>query len=237
VPDRDLHDLLTRAYCDLMSLAAHEFRTPASVIAGYLRMLQKETAPALSARDAKMIDEAAKSCARMVALIEELSEVAKLDSGRSVVGREPFDLFSLTTTLAGDTHEAADRGVHLQVRHASLAAPVAGDPARMRQAFSSFYRAVLREQPTATTIVADHALVPDAGRLFAQVAIGREDRLPEALASKTTTFDEARGGLGLALPIARRVIERHGGSVCSPLQDLKEPGVRNAIVVRVPVRQ
>ena len=81
-------DPLVRAYSELISLAAHEFRTPASVIAGYLRMLQKEIGPTLAERDAKMIDEAAKSCARMVALIEELSEVAKLDDGRVVVAAE-----------------------------------------------------------------------------------------------------------------------------------------------------
>src|SRR5262249_54075067 len=42
---------------DLLSLAVHEFRTPASVIGGYLRMLQRDVEP-LTPRQRKMVDEA-----------------------------------------------------------------------------------------------------------------------------------------------------------------------------------
>ena len=46
------------------------------VVGGYLRMLQRDTAMPLSERQRKMIDEAEKSCARLVALIAELSEIS-----------------------------------------------------------------------------------------------------------------------------------------------------------------
>jgi hypothetical protein len=50
------------------------------------------------------------------------------------------------------------------------------------------------------------------------VAIGDEAVLPDlerGAASPPPEFDEWRGGLGLALPVARRVIEAHGGAVWS----------------------
>ncbi len=234
--DSNHADVVVQGYAELLSLAAHEFRTPASVLAGYLRMLQKGQDPPLADRDAKMVDEAAKSCARMVALIEELSEVAKLDDGRIGMVTTPMDLFELTAETAGGTHEARDRGVELVVRRTPEAAPILGDANRLRHAFTHFYRAVLREQPTAAPVIADHRLIRDRTRAFALITIGRDSRLDEAIASSPGVFDEARGGLGLALPIARRVVERHGGAVWSPLKDLKEPGVRNAIVVRIPLR-
>ena len=65
------------SYPQLLSLAVHEFRTPASVVGGYLRMLQRDTESTLSDRQRKMIDEAEKSCARLVAIVAELSDVGE----------------------------------------------------------------------------------------------------------------------------------------------------------------
>ena len=84
---------LRESYSRLLSLAVHEFRTPASVVGGYLRMLQRDANEQLSDRQRKMIDEAEKSCARLVSLISELSEISKLDSGTAPFKDEPIDLF------------------------------------------------------------------------------------------------------------------------------------------------
>ena len=104
------------SYARLLSLAVHEFRTPASVVGGYLRMLQRDTAQPLNERQRKMIDEAEKSCARLVALINELSEISKLDAGTAAVKQDTFDLFQIVREVAAGVHEAQDREVHLAVR-------------------------------------------------------------------------------------------------------------------------
>src|SRR6476660_638426 len=65
-------------YSHLLSLAAHEFRTPASVVGGYLRMLQKDTESPLSERQQKMVDEAVNPCTGIGGIVAELSENAKL---------------------------------------------------------------------------------------------------------------------------------------------------------------
>ena len=78
------------SYAQLLSLAVHEFRTPASVVGGYLRMLQRDTDAPLSERQRRMIDEAERSCQRLVALIGELSEIQKLDADLIQSGRAGF---------------------------------------------------------------------------------------------------------------------------------------------------
>jgi len=60
----------------LMSLVAHELRSPGAVVAGYLRLLAKNTAPGLTEPERKMIDEANKSCGRLLHIAQELSELA-----------------------------------------------------------------------------------------------------------------------------------------------------------------
>ena len=114
------------SYPKLISLAVHEFRTPASVVGGYLRMLQRDTETPLGDRQRKMIDEAEKSCARLVALIAELSEVGKIDDGH-IAGDQATDLFPLVAEVAGSVHEADERDVRLEVRGRRAGAPMAGD--------------------------------------------------------------------------------------------------------------
>lgn len=199
-----------------MSLAVHELRTPASVIAGYLRMLLRDTEHPLSDRQRKMAEEAEKSCARLSALIAELSDLAKLDGGLLTLAKGRVDLFRLTSDVAGSVHEAADRGVQLKLLGATSGALLTGDEARLKAAIDAIFRAILREQAQAVTIAVDRRLVSAKGSSTAVVVVAPEESVQLAYEAQPGPFDDKRGGLGLLLPMARRVIESHGGRIWSP---------------------
>jgi len=139
----------------LVSLAVHEFRTPASVVGGYLRMLQRDADPPLSERQRHMVDEAEKSCARLVAIVAELSDLGKLDSGTITLARQPLDLFALVAEVAELVHEGRDRGIGLEVRGPRAGAPMVGDATRLRAAFDAIFRAIAREKPGPATVVVE----------------------------------------------------------------------------------
>lgn len=224
------------AYARLLSLAVHEFRTPASVVGGYLRMLQRDTDPPLSDRQRKMVDEADKAYARIVAIVNEMSDVSKIDSGSAVFNNEAFDLFHLIGGVAKEMHEAVERDVHLKPSGQAAGAVMVGDRTRMAAAFSAFFQAILREQPAAVTIAVDCRIVQEGGTSAAMVLISRERDVQQSYKAAPTAFDELRGGLGLALPVARRVIERHGGKVWAPaLADADTNPGRAAIAVSLPL--
>jgi two-component system, NarL family, sensor histidine kinase EvgS len=225
---------LVQAYAELISLAVHELRTPASVMAGYLRMLQLASTPPLDAKQLKMVDEAARSCARMVALFDELSDIGKIDDGRLTLSAETIDLFQVVDDVAGDTREAADRGVRLEVRGDPGPAWLRGDARRLRASLGAFCRAVLREQPTEVVVVIDRRLTRQAGK-HARIVIAREQDVEIAAAEPLGVLDEKRGGMGLALPLARRVIAGHGGAVWSPLGYSSEAGKKSAIALQLPL--
>jgi signal transduction histidine kinase len=220
-------------FAELLSLAVHEFRTPASVVSGYLRMLQRDESAPLSDRQRKMIDEAAKAFARMMELVNEISDIGKLDDGRLALQQTPLDLFALVDEVAKETHEAEDRGVRLEVRGAASGAPLRGDAPRLRAALSALFRAVLREQPAACVVVAERRLSDEAQS--AMIAIALEGQVADAFTASRVPFDDKRGGMGLVLPLARRIIERHGGEIWSQPSASGEPVARSGIVVRLPV--
>jgi signal transduction histidine kinase len=204
------------AYPQLLSLAVHEFRTPASVVGGYLRMLQRDGETTLTERQRKMVDEAEKSCGRLVALISEMSDISKLDAGLISLARQPLDVFKLVAEVAELVQEAKDREVHLEVRGEAAGARMMGDVARLRTAFDAIFRAILREKPGASTVIAERRLDSRGGLTSAVVVVADIATVQAAYERTPAPFDEKRGGLGLALPLARRILEGHGGRIWSP---------------------
>jgi len=223
------------SYPKLISFAVHELRSPASVVGGYLRMLQHDAEAPLSDRHRKMVTEAEKSCARLVALIAELSEISKLDEGRIALSLSDTDVFPLVAEVAESVHEAAERGVSLEVRGQSDGAQMAGDGIRLRAAFSAIFHALLREKPGPCVVVADRRVAPKAGRSSAIIIISEEAGVQAAYDAPAVAFDENRGGVGLSLPIARRIIEAHGGRLWSPgLADSQ--AARSTAIIAFPLK-
>ena len=204
------------SYPKLISLAVHELRTPTSVVGGYLRMLQRDGESPLSDRQRKMVDEAEKSCSKLVALLAALSEVGKLDDGQLTMSSQPLDLFELVAEVAEGVHEAAEREVRLELGGQGAGALVTGDEGRLRAAFGAIFHAILREKVGPCTVMADRRLVTEHGRTSAVIVVAEEASGQAAYDSTPGPFDELRGGVGLSLPIARRVIEAHGGRIWSP---------------------
>ena len=237
VADDPTDSSLAVANARLLSLAVHELRTPASVVGGYLRMLQRDTTAPLSERHRRLVDEAEKSYRRMVVLIDELSEISRLDAGTAAVSEESFDLFELVQEVANGVFEVGAAEVTLQVRGEADRAPLRGDRTRLRQAFAAFLQAILREQAAACTIVVDRQRRSTGPGIRAVIVMAREPDVLRAYDAAAAPFDDQRGGLGLALPIARRVIERHGGRVWTPAQgEGPDPrAARSTIVVSLPI--
>ena len=237
------HGVLPRA----MSLAVHELRTPVTVVAGYLRMLLREQAGPLSEKQKKMLEEADRSCSRLGALVAEMSDFGKLESGEVALARQDFDLASLAVELASGLHDGVDRGVQLEAR---VPAPVgmtetgtkeiaikeirvAGDRPRIAAAVKALMQSAVRER-VEPGILSVRCSVAGDGPRWAVLAIGDDAVLPDlerAALEPPDAFDEWRGGLGLALPVARRVIEKHGGAVwCA-----SGPAARATAALRLPL--
>jgi signal transduction histidine kinase len=206
--------LLPRA----MSLATHELSTPLSVVAGYLRMLLREQAGPLTDRQKKMLEEAERSCARIGVLVGEMKELGKLESGEAALASQTIDLGALLAELASGMHEGSDRGVRLEVRGPLQTVTVTGDRTRLATALRALMHAALRERGEPGVIVVECTVLTDTTPASVLVAIGDEPTVRDLAAAarfEPPPFDEWRGGLGLALPIGRRVIERQGGALWS----------------------
>lgn len=220
-------------YPPLISLTVHEFRTPLGVVSGYLRMLQRDAG--LNERQRKMIDEAERSCARLADIVSELSDIGNIDSGAIALARKHVNLFALLSEVAEHVQEGRDREVRLVIRGTEDGASIVGDAPRLRNALDAILRTILRETAGPRTIVAERRLERSEGTTSAVIIVAPGESVSAAYEARPGVFDEKRGGLGLALPLARRVIVGHGGAVWSAAEP--EALARGSIIVRMPVTE
>ncbi len=221
-------------YCpELIALAVHEFRTPVTVVAGYLRMLLRHHGEALTAQQRKLLEEAEKSCGRLTALISQLSDLANLQAGTRPIAQHAVPIFSLLAEVAKGVHEGEDRNVCLEVKGGDPAALVAGDPTQLDSAFGSLFTAVLRERVERCVVLAQGRVVDEDASRLAEITIAESRLLPSLGPINEAAwgpFERWRGGLGFVLPIAEQVIAAHGGRVWSP-----RANPRAAIGVTLPI--
>jgi signal transduction histidine kinase len=216
-------------WATLLSLSAHELRSPLSVVAGYIRMLLKDRAGPIGDQQRRLLEEAEKSCGRLSAVLAEMSELSQLESGTAPVNRSTVNLHSVLTDTISALPELQDRTVTVGLT-ADDAITVYGDAVRLRAAFSSILHALRREMVTSDHLVVRVDAREDDCRPSLRITIGepiRIDRLLQLEPAGMAPFDEWRGGSGLSLPNARRIIEGHGGRLWSPAGD----GKSSAIVI------
>ncbi|HUF70541.1 MAG TPA: HAMP domain-containing sensor histidine kinase [Longimicrobiales bacterium] len=206
----------------LLSLAVHELRTPQTVVAGYIRMLLRESAGPISDQQRRMLEEAEKSVARVSALLAEMSDLAKLEAGSAPFNRSAVDLGTLLEETIASLPPLLDREVTITLQNQVGVATVEGDPVRLKAAVASLLAALRRELVSATELVVRlRRGTADAGPVF-WMSVADPTKL-EAVdggqPSELGAFDEWRGGCGLSLPLARQVLTAHGGCLWSPRHD------------------
>lgn len=195
----------------LLSLSVHEFRTPMTVVSGYIRMLLKERAGALNDQQRRLLEEAEKSCGRLSALVSEVSELSNLEAGTLTFNRQRTDLHAALRQAADQLPPLPDREIAVALELGAAPATLPGDPVRLAQAFSSIFGALRRELVTSDRLIVRET---SGGAGAIELRIGDEETLAAFDAdAERPLFDEWRGGVGLSLPVARRVIEAHGGTL------------------------
>jgi signal transduction histidine kinase len=197
----------------LMSLVAHELRSPGAVVAGYLRLLARNTAPGLTEPERKMIDEANKACGRLLYVAQELSELAELAGEDPARGRAPVPIFALCGEVV-QSAATAGATVSFATDEDVKTSCVEGHPARLRQALGLLVAVIGRERGTAAMTVtgAISRTAPSRALLVFGAPTDASD-LNAVVSGGNAGFDRWRGGTGLSLPIACRIIEAHRGSI------------------------
>jgi len=219
---------------ELLSLSAHEFRTPIAVAAGYLKFLLDDRFQNLNEKQREWLQTALTACGRVNGLVDEMSTFSKLAAGKLQLASQDIELDALVTELASGMHEGEDRGIRVEVTTFNTPLPVRGDRARLSESLRGLMHVAVRERGLPGVIMADCSTARDDDGMWAVVAIGQES-LIEPLRERRNECpfkNEWKGGTGLVLPFARQIIEAHGGTLWSTRNDMSNA----ASAIRLPLR-
>jgi signal transduction histidine kinase len=219
----------------ILSLSVHEFRTPLTVVAGYIRMLLKERAGAVTDQQRRLLEEAEKSCGRLSALLGEVSELSNLEAGTLPMNKQEADLHDALRTAVEGLPPLPDREVGVELQVSDVPAPLDADPVRLPQALASVVAALRRELVGTDPLIVREQRAMDDGTPVYDIRIGDPETLSaiDAGPEQKIVFDEWRGGVGLSLAVARRILTAHGASIWAPPEGRKG-GARIVMPRRAP---
>ncbi|MEN3337364.1 MAG: two-component system, sensor histidine kinase and response regulator [Acidobacteriota bacterium] len=220
----------------LLRHAAHELRTPLGVGLGYLGFILSSSDGPLTARQRQFVAESQKALGRIRTIADEMSELARLEAGEVTLRTEPVDIGKVLAEAVAALPPVEDRRVTVNVATSGQPGVFEGDSTRLRTAFTSILFGLRRELVTSPTLFVRETQRLLDGRPASWIAIGDADQIDRLAAAGPDTlksFEEWRGGCGLNLAIARRILEAHGGQVWSPGDGVKA----GAAIALPPVRR
>ena len=209
-----------RMKSEFVSLVSHELRTPLTSIKGYIDLLMDGDAGELNEEQQEFLEIAKNNADRLVALINELLDVSRIESGKIELHRTALDLAGLISEVAQSLRPQIEaKGQHLILELNETLPTVLGDADRVTQILTNLLSNAYKYTPSVGTItVVVQAAEKDCVRVDVRdTGIGLST---EEQAKLFTKFFRARnrttqevGGTGLGLTITRSLVEMHGGVI------------------------
>ena len=193
---------------------AHELRTPITLISGHAQRLLRQPGLEASAPSLRLIEQEAM---RMGSLVSNLLDLARQDSGRLQLRRQPILADEAIVQAYERLVFSSGWRLHLDTPAAEL--PVAmGDPERLQECLAALIENALHYSPTPlpVTLAADQqgdSLVLHVCDQGPGVEAGEREAIFERFARGSASINSSNRGSGIGLAMVRLLMEAMGGSV------------------------
>jgi signal transduction histidine kinase len=227
---------LDRMKDDFVSTVSHELRTPLTAIRATAEILHDhpDTPPA---KRAEFVDIILNETERLTRLIDQILDLARLESGRAAWGVEPLDPRQIVQQAAAATEGLfRSRQIRLQTALPPQVPPVLADRDRLMQVLLNLLTNAVKFCAPATGLV-NLGVMVDGDFVRIQVQDNGVGIAPEQQAAIFEKFRQAGGGtarpagFGLGLPISRLIVRQFGGD----LWVQSEPGRGSTFSFTLPV--
>lgn len=214
---RDAAEEASRSKSEFVANMSHELRTPLQSILGFaeLGMLRGRSQPQL----ASMFEDIHSAGQRMLALVNDLLELSRLESTVGTFHLERTDLRGVVRPIVRELAPLlAQRQLLLDVRMSDKPLLARVDPPRFQQVLRNVLANAIKFSPQGSTITLTAEIAPDD-----EIHLSIEDQGPGIPESETEVIFEAfvqssktkdgAGGTGLGLAISRKIIQAMGGRI------------------------
>lgn len=213
--------ILDKQKSEFVSIASHQLRSPLTAIRGYTSMLMEGSYGDIPVKAMEAIDRVSQSSQHLVALVEDLLNVSRIESGKMSYNFISIDLEKITEDIIGAllpniqknkldfTFETDKKGPYM----------ISADSEKIRQVILNLIDNSMKYTPSGF-IRAHLSRDESAGRILLTVqdsGIGVSPELKERLFEKFSRGDDKTrlhvNGTGLGLYVAKEIIKAHKGNI------------------------
>jgi PAS domain S-box-containing protein len=202
---------------EFVSTVSHELRTPLTSIRGSLTLLSVGAMGVLPEQAKKVLDIAERNTIRLIALINDILDIEKLESGKLDMVFETLTIGAVLERSSEAVKAFAEQnGIKLEIIPSSIQVYADGD--RLVQVLVNLISNAVKFSPKGETVTVSveettnwlEVKVVDRGRgipaKFKNLLFQRFQQVESSDAKK-------KGGTGLGLAICKGIIEAHGGNI------------------------
>ncbi len=213
---------------------SYEFRTPLTSIGGFAELLHSGAAGELSDAGKEYADAILTSVERLTAQVEDVLNLSQSEAGLLPLSKRRIELMPFVTAIVRSRAEAvAEAGIALDLRGNSTGFRVEADERQLARAVEHVLDNAIAATPDGGKVLmmVDRAgkmariVVSDNGPGMTKAELGRA---LDGMRHGDSSGMQRRQGLGL--PLARQLVEGHGGT----LSIESEPGEGTTVVILLP---
>ena len=203
---------------EFLASMSHELRTPLNSIIGFADVLLEGLDGELNERMTEDVSLIKQSGSHLRTLIGDILDMSKIEAGRMELRYETIDIFQMAEDIMATTQPlATEKDLELNLNLEGEVGIVEADRTRIRQVFLNIVSNAIKftEKGGVTIGVREKAeylviSIRDTG-------IGiKEDHIPivfEQFRQIDGGLNRSAGGTGLGMPITKKLVELHGGSI------------------------
>ncbi|OIQ88041.1 cell-division control histidine kinase PdhS [mine drainage metagenome] len=230
-----------RAKSDFLASMSHELRTPLNAIIGYSEFIDTEPFGALGHdKYREYLAHIHESGCHLLDLINDMLDLSKVEAGKLELEEEEVDLAASVQAAMHLVQERAQRSnVRLVVEVADHLPRLKADNLRLKQIMLNLLTNAIKFTPENGRVTL-RAGLDEAGGVEISVADTGVGIAPEDIARVLEPFSQVvnpmvrrEEGTGLGLPISKRLVELHGGSLTLS----SEVGHGTRVTVRLPAER
>jgi len=230
--------MASRAKSEFLANMSHELRTPLNAIMGFSETMRMEMYGPLGHSQYKAYAQHIHdSAARLSTSINDILELSKIETGQFRLAEEDVDVARTVRAAYSITKERAEAGgVSIDLDLPADLPPLFGDARAIKQIVVNLLSNAVKFTPEGGLVSIRAALAANGGMVLvaADTGIGiAEDDIPKALTAFSqvdSRLNRRFEGSGLGLPLAKRLVELHGGE----LMLLSELGAGTKVTIIFP---
>jgi signal transduction histidine kinase len=206
-----------RAKSEFLANKSHELRTPLNAIIGFSEMIEQKLKGPLSETYREYGEIVRTSGQHLLAIINDILDIAKLSSGKIELDLEPLDVTKVIAEAVSIIAKKADSArVQIRTNLDARCPKIEADLLRLRQVLLNLLANAIKFTPAGGSIEVSASVGASELRIAVRdtgIGIAPED-IPAALEPFTQVgrgMTRAQEGTGLGLPISKTLVVLHGG--------------------------